>query len=321
MNHHPYNCEHLRPKRFARRCGSRVGGLRVAVVGGDEQEALYRRAANTLDIDLTYIKPFHRQSPNADSTELSAPTEDVIDDLLARTKECDVVTLGHDSRLVCYLDILEGAGRTLRPAAPAFRFASDLASARRVLRECGFDVVDDQWIDSGDSAAVQQFTRTHGWPVRLRPRPDAPSATDPSVVRPFTDLDEIWTSNNTHSWLLEACQPFASELVVTIARRPTGDVHPYPIAETSPERCPSRPVAAVVKRRAAPIATSIAHGIEATGLFTVTFLATPDGRLLIDKVATGPHHTADMECVGQPIRYVDHLRAILDRPVPSARSA
>lgn len=201
----------------------------------------------------------------------------------------------------------EAVGRTLRPESATIHFANDPLAVRHFLREGGFDIAEFQAITSGDGGAVLRFARHHGWPVCLRSTRGAQRRCDVRVVRPCTDLDQIWAKTAEEQWLVDAYEPLALELTVTIAQRPSGHRVVYPVYATDRSYRQPRQMSAEadpINDRATAIANSIVEGIDATGILTVKLLATRDGRLLVDDFAHGPYDVEETGVSGgeDPLR-------------------
>ena len=114
------------------------------------------------------------------------------------------------------------------------------------------------------------------------------------------------------------------ELVVVIARRPSGHRVAYPGLETvnadrrhlGPSKSTPTPPLTAERAAATAIAIAIADGIDATGIIAVEFLLAFDGRPFVNNILLGPHPHRD-PAIDPAItsQYENHLRAILDWPL------
>jgi len=286
----------------------------VGYVGGGEPARRFQLAAADLGIELVVLTPNPPQQPGA-AVDTSSPFDaDMLGELIARSA---VITLGHGCDHHTYSALLEAAGATLRPNRSTIRVAHDPLAARYVLQDCVFDFAEFEEIDSGDTEAVARFALHHGWPLRLRAA--RWGATGPAVhlLRPYSVLDEVWADRIGQLWLLEACQPLAPQLAVVIARRPSGHHLVCSLTATIEQDCRPRrtlPIAASIEERAIATATSIVDGLDATGVVTVKFLHSSDGRLLVDDITYGPQPHPMTDGPTDHRLYAAHLRAILDWP-------
>ncbi len=300
------------------RCDSATRTVPVGYVGGGEPARRFQQAAADLGIDLVVLTPDSAQ-PSETIGEASAPfAADTLGELIARSA---VIILGNGCDHRTYSALLEATGPTLRPNPATIRVAQDPLAARYVFQDCVFDFAEFEEIDSGDTEAVARFAQHHGWPVRLSAARWGTTEPDVHLLRPYSVLDEVWANSIGQLWLLEACEPLAPQLTVVIARRPSGHQFVCSVVATTAQvcqpRCPS-PDAVSIKERALATATSIVDGLDATGIVTVKFLHSHDGRLLVDDVTYGPEaHLAPGAATDQSL-YAVHLRAILDWPFDPA---
>ncbi len=268
----------------------------VGYVGGGEPARSCRRAAAELGIELVVVTP---------------------DELIAGFA---VVIVGPGCDRQGYTALLQTAGLTLRPNPSTIRVAHDPLAARYVLQESVYDFADFEEIDSGDTEAVQRFARQHGWPVRLRAAHGGTTAPAVHLLRPYTVLDQLWADTIGQLWLLEAHEPTATVVSVAIARRPSGQQVVCSVAANDGWGCRTRrplPLAASIANRAIATARSIVDGLDATGIVTVQFLRSHDGRLLVDDITYGPEGVPETDAATNHSLYALHLGAILDVPFDS----
>jgi len=290
----------------------------VGYVGGGEPARRFQQAAADLGIELVVHTPHPARACGATVDASNPLVADTLDELIVRSA---LIILGHGCDHRTYSALKEAAGPTLRPNPSTIRVAHDPLAARYVLQDCMFDFAEFEEIDSGDTEAVARFARHHGWPVRLRAA--SWGTTEPAVhlVRPYSRLDQVWADTFGQLWLLEACEPLAPQLCVVIARRPAGEQFVCSVIATDTQDCRPRrtvPVAATIAERAIATATSIVDGLDATGIVTVQFLHSRDGRLLVDDVTYGPEPGPATDATTIQARYAAHLRAILDWPLDAS---
>lgn len=246
-----------------------------------------RQAALELGVDLCVVAV-----PSGVVTSSAADQRpdchESLNDLIAFAARCDVVTFEPSALSAAQREILHAAGITLRPGPHAAALADSSATARKVLRECGFDVVPNP-----DCGAVDSPGRQHGNTAAVR-------RSSPAVT-----------------WV--------GELSVVIARRPSGfrvvypivypDVHPV-VGRIQHNPPPPAATPASTVKRAINAAISITDGIDATGIVTVEFLLDNDDRPLVNSVQFGrrlePQGISDPAYSSQ---FENHLRAILDWPL------
>jgi len=293
-----------------------MSSVPVGYMGEAEPAHRFREAAADLGIELIVLTPDPPSPPGAAEKALKPLGADTLEELIARS---GVVTLGHGCDHSTYAALVGAAGLALRPNPPTIRVAHDPLAARYVLQDCLFDFAEFEEVDSGDTEAVARFAQHHGWPVRLRAA--RWGTTEPAVhlLRPYSALDHVWGADVSGKlWLLEACEPLAPQLAVVIARRPSGQQLVCSVIETNEQDCrPQRrlPVTTSIATRSTATATAIVDGLDATGIVTVKFLLSSDGRLLVEDITYGPESNPATEPATDQSLYAIHLRAILDWPL------
>ena len=290
----------------------------VGYVGGGEPARRFQQAAVDLGIELVVLTPDPPQPSEAIGEASSPFAADTLGELIARSA---VITLGHGCDHRTYAALIEAGGPTLRPNRSTIRVAHEPLAARYVLQDCMVDFAEFEEIDSGDTEAVVRFAQHHGWPVRLSTARWGTTAPHVHLVRPYSVLDEMWAATIGQLWLLEASEPLAPQLAVVIARRPSGQQIVCSVNATNVKDCQQGrppPVTASFRERAIETATSIVDELGATGIVTVTFLRSHDGRLLVDDVTYGPEPHPVAGAVTDHSLYAIHLCAILDWPLDPA---
>ena len=284
----------------------------VGFVGGHASATRFERAARDLGIELIVFTPDWPEPLDEIGAMATRSTAATFDDLVTRSA---VITVDHGCDHQTYRDLMDAAGRKLRPSSSTIHLAHDPLAARYVFQDCGFSVAEFEEIDSGDDDAVERFGRRHGWPVRLIAPRWGPAEAAVHVVRPSSVLDQAWADSSGQLWLLEACEPAAPQLTVVIARRPSGEqiVNPVTVRPDQGGRPQHlQPVAAPIVECAIATAVSIADGLDATGVVTVKFVYGNDGRLLVDDFAIGPDVDPLLGVALDDSLVAVHLRAILD---------
>jgi len=282
----------------------------VGYVGGWEAAHRYQQAADDLDIEMVALISDAASRSGATAETSNFVAVERLDELIDR---CGVITLGHGCDEETYASLLHGAGPKLRPNPLTIRLTHDPLAARYHLQNGGYGVAEFEEVDSGDTDSVQRFALQHGWPVRLTAARWGTASPDVHLLRPYSLLDQVWTDRG-QPWLLEACEPSASQLTVVIARSPSGHhiVHPV-VATAHYDTQPYRrlPIAESISDRAIATAKSIVDGLDTIGISTVKFLHSSDGRLLVDDFTHGPEVVPPFGApVGNSL-YATHLRTIL----------
>ena len=137
------------------------------------------------------------------------------------------------------------------------------------------------------------------------------------------------------SLLVEEAVPFTRELAVLLARRPSGQVEVWPVAETVQDAgmcseviAPAPGLSQAAQAEARRIGTTVAEGLGVTGVLAVEMFAVespdpaggePTTRLYVNELAMRPHNSGHWTQDGAVTsQFAQHLRAVLDLPLGSA---
>ena len=137
------------------------------------------------------------------------------------------------------------------------------------------------------------------------------------------------------SLLVEEAVPFTRELAVLLARRPSGQVEVWPVAETVQDAgmcseviAPAPGLSQAAQAEARRIGTTVAEGLGVTGVLAVEMFAveSPDPAggepltcLYVNELAMRPHNSGHWTQDGAVTsQFAQHLRAVLDLPLGSA---
>ena len=141
-----------------------------------------------------------------------------------------------------------------------------------------------------------------------------------AIVRSAEDLGRLLSG----PCLTEDLVPFAKELAVIAARRPSGEVRTYPAVEmvfhptanlVEQLTCPAR-IDPEIEQAAQALARRTIEAYDVCGLLAVEMFLTADGELLINEVAPRPHNSGHQTIDSCPTsQFEQHLRAILDWPL------
>src|SRR5699024_9583095 len=122
-------------------------------------------------------------------------------------------------------------GVAVRPGAHALRHAQDKIVMRTALTELG--VPCPRWAPVRDLTELAAFGAETGWPVVVK---TARGGYDGKGVRVVASAEEArdWLAGLApgDALLAEEHVPFTRELAVLLARRPSGEVRAWPVAQT-----------------------------------------------------------------------------------------
>jgi 5-(carboxyamino)imidazole ribonucleotide synthase len=241
-----------------------------------------------------------------------------LDDLLAFSAGCDVVTFDHEHVPGPHLAALEQAGVVVRPGAAALHFAQDKLAMRDRLTELG--VPCPRYAPVDGLGEVTAFAVDSGWPVVLKAVRGGYDGRGVWVCGTPEDAAEVLT--HAVALMVEEHVGFERELAALVARSPHNQGAAYPVVQTVQRDGVCREVLAPAPhlpvpraREAERLALELAEALGVTGLLAVELFETPGG-LLVNELAMRPHNSGHWTIDGaRTSQFEQHLRAVLDLPL------
>lgn len=243
------------------------------------------------------------------------------DDIAKLGRACRVVTLENEFVDAAALAAVEAAGTPVRPGSASLAQVQDKALQKAMLRDAHIPVPRFAVAETpGDLAALG---RDFGWPYLLKARTlgydgygNATCASEDEAVEAFGRL------NRGEGVLVEEFVDFRRELAVMVARRPSGEVIPYPVVETRQQDhvCHEVLVPAPIDPHQWEVAEEIgieaAHTANAIGVMGIEMFALNDGSVLVNELAPRPHNSGHYTIEAcQTSQFENHLRGVLDLPL------
>ena len=299
----------------------------VAVIGGGQLARMMAPAATALGITLRVLVESDEASAAAPAHEtvVGLPTDpEAVRRLLAGPRP-DVVTWEHEHIPAEVFEACEAAGVPARPGLQALRYAQDKLEMRRRMDELGLP--NPAWREVRTLEDVADFLAEHGGEAVLKTARGGYDGKGVRVVRDAADARD-WidaAAQGGPRLLVERKVPFARELAVQIARRPSGEAVLWPVVESiqrdgvcSEVTAPAPALDPTLARQAEGIARTIAAELDVTGVLAVE-LFEADGGLLINELAMRPHNSGHWTIDGAVTsQFEQHLRAVLDLPLGDA---
>jgi 5-(carboxyamino)imidazole ribonucleotide synthase len=288
----------------------------VGVIGGGQLARMMIPPAVALGIEVRVLA----EAPDASARLAATAVGDYRDErtVLEFARGCDVITFDHEHVPQAVLQALVAAGSAVHPGPDALLYAQDKLMMRERLSQLGVPQPDWARVQSADELAA--FLADHGGRAVVKtPR----GGYDGKGVRVVADAHEAddWLADGP--LLAEELVSFRRELAQLIARRPSGPSRIWPLVETVQRGgvcaeviAPAPQASDAVERAAAEIATTVANGLQVTGVLAVELFESTDGRVLVNELAMRPHNsghvTIDASVTSQ---FEQHLRAVLDWPL------
>ena len=314
-----------------------MGNYTVAVVGGGQLARMMSQQATALGVRLRTLV----------ESESGSTAQVVPDSIVGHAKDetaireicrgADVLTFEHEHVDDAQLQRLVDEGMAVRPAPWSLLYAQDKLAMRARVAELGVEV--PRWADVRSAADLTAFGERVGWPVVVK---TTRGGYDGKGVRVAHRADDVadWLADldagavtvdglggeGGDALLAEELVPFTRELAVLVARRPSGEVRPWPVVETvqvdgvcSEVVAPAPGLSAEAARHAQEMAVRIAEGLDVTGVLAVEMFCVEgaDGvQLSVNELAMRPHNSGHWTIEGSVTsQFEQHLRAVLVLPL------
>ncbi|WP_423918467.1 5-(carboxyamino)imidazole ribonucleotide synthase [Frigoribacterium sp. 2-23] len=296
---------------------------RVGVIGGGQLARMMVPPAVHLGIDIRVLAENEGSSAAIAATAVGDYHD--VDTVLAFARDVDVVTFDHEHVPQRVLRALVDAGVAVHPSPEALFVAQDKIVMRQRLTELGLPVPD--WAAVHDPAELGAFLAEHGGQAVVKTARGGYDGKGVRVVRASSDADDWFAAlaedGNGGALLVEELVSFRRELAQLVARRPSGQIVPWPVVETVQRDgvcaevfAPAPDSIGRVADVAEQIAYTVAESLGVTGVLAVELFETDDERLLINELAMRPHNTGHWSIDGSTTsQFEQHLRAVLDLPL------
>jgi 5-(carboxyamino)imidazole ribonucleotide synthase len=211
----------------------------------------------------------------------------------------------------------------VRPSAATVAVVQDKALQKALLRDANLPV--PRFEVASAPGELEALGRDLGWPLVLKSRTlgydgygNATCADPGQAADAFARLDR------GDGVLVEEFVPFARELAVMVARRPSGETVPYPVVETRQrdhvchEVLVPAPIDPSDAERAEDLAVGAAVAAGALGVMGVELFALDGGATLVNELAPRPHNSGHYSIEAcETSQFENHLRGVLDLPLGS----
>lgn len=294
----------------------------VAVVGGGQLARMMQESAIALGIELRAL--VEARDGSTGQVVVGAPVGEPDDPaaVAALVRSADVLTFEHEH---VPQSLLAGLPPTLsvNPPPAALRFAQDKLAMRERLRELG--VPCPRWARLEGPDDLTRFGEEVGWPVIVKTPVGGYDGHGVRVARGPGTVDD-WFREVDGPLLAEEKVPFSSEVAALLARRPSGEIRSWPVAQTiqaggvcSAVIAPAPLLTSDAARQAREIGEAIARELGVTGVLAVEMFVVEDGagqRVLVNELAMRPHNSGHWTIDGSVTsQFEQHLRAVLDLPL------
>ena len=295
--------------------------LRVGVIGGGQLARMMIAPAVEMGIDLRVLAEAEGMSARLAATAVGDYRDEAT--VLAFAKDVDVITFDHEHVPQPVLRALVDAGVAVHPGPDALRFAQDKLEMRARLAEIGAPQPD--WAAVHDAVELQAFLDDHGGRAVVKTPRGGYDGKGVRVVSSGTEADDWFADFHGGPILVEELVDFTRELAQQVARRPSGEMVPYPVVETvqrdgvcSEVFAPAPKASERLVEVAARLAMQIAEGLGVTGMLAVELFETPGvgPGFQVNELAMRPHNSGHWSMDGAVTgQFEQHVRAVLDLPL------
>lgn len=295
----------------------------IGVIGGGQLARMMVPPAVALGLDLRVLAETAGSSAALAATAVGDYRDAAT--VLGFAADVDVVTFDHEHVPQDVLARLVAAGIPMHPRPGALEVAQDKIVMRQRLAALGVPI--PAWAEARDRANLEAFLEANGGAAVVKTPRGGYDGKGVRVIRAADEADD-WLADGPV--LAEELVDFRRELAQLVARRPSGEVAAWPLAETvqrdgvCAEVTAPAPDAGPLLAAARDLATVVAEGLDVTGVLAVELFETTDGRLLVNELAMRPHNSGHWSIDGAVTsQFEQHLRAVLDLPLgdPSPTAA
>lgn len=293
--------------------------LTVGVIGGGQLARMMIPAAMQLGVELRVFAESEGSPSRLSATHIGDSTN--VQEVLRFAEGVDAVTFDHEHVPPMVLTALVEAGIAVRPGPSALLYAQDKLLMRQKLSELGLPV--PEWAAVSTEAELDAFIDAHGGAAVVKTPRGGYDGKGVRVVRRGHEAIDWFEAPATGALLVEELVDFRRELAQSVARRPSGEIMPWPVVESVQSNGVCAEVIAPAPRStgkladvAAEIAITVAQELDVTGVLAVELFETSDDRLLVNELAMRPHNTGHWTIEGSTTsQFEQHLRAVLDLPL------
>ncbi len=299
----------------------RQTGPVVAVIGGGQLARMMQESAIALGIRLKALVEASGGSTGRVVVDSSVGEASDMGAVEALVEDADVLTFEHEHIPQELLAALPGS-LSIQPSAAALLYAQDKLAMRERLGELSIPC--PRWARLEGPEDLAAFGDEVGWPVIVKTPVGGYDGHGVRVVEDAHGVDDWF--DRAGVLLGEERVEFVGELAALLARRPSGEIRSWPVAQTIQEHgvcsivtAPAPDLDPEVARRAREIGETIARELDVTGVLAVEmFLVDHDGRqdVLVNELAMRPHNSGHWTIDGSVTsQFEQHLRAVLDLPL------
>lgn len=308
-----------------------VTGPKIGVIGGGQLARMMAPAATELGLELQVLA----ESDDVCATRAVpyAPVGDYrdFDTLREFARGVDVLTFDHEHVPTDFLQRLIADGVNVQPRPGALVHAQDKLEMRKAVDRLGLP--NPTWAEVKTLNELLVFGEETGWPVVLKtPRGGYDGKgvlvlddADQARHQAATWFDQLSERTDFSSLLVEEKVPFTRELSALVARRDSGEVRAWPVAESIQVNsvcdeviAPAPGLSEDLMRAATAAAVQVATELDVTGVMAAELFEVPGSAagFMVNEFAMRPHNSGHWTQDGSVTsQFEQHLRAVANLPL------
>ncbi len=308
-----------------------VTGPKIGVIGGGQLARMMAPAATELGLELQVLA----ESDDVCATRAVpyAPVGDYrdFDTLREFARGVDVLTFDHEHVPTDFLQRLIDDGVNVQPRPGALVHAQDKLEMRKAVDRLGLP--NPTWAEVKTLNELLVFGEETGWPVVLKtPRGGYDGKgvlvlddADQARHQAATWFDQLSERTDFSSLLVEEKVPFTRELSALVARRDSGEVRAWPVAESIQVNsvcdeviAPAPGLSEDLARAATAAAVQVATELDVTGVMAAELFEVPGSAagFMVNEFAMRPHNSGHWTQDGSVTsQFEQHLRAVANLPL------
>lgn len=306
-------------------------GPKIGVIGGGQLARMMAPAATEIGLELQVLA----ESADVCATRAVpyAPVGDYRDFDALRTfaRGVDVLTFDHEHVPTDFLQRLIDEGVNVQPRPGALVHAQDKLEMRKAVDRLGLP--NPAWAEAKTLDDLLAFGEETGWPVVLKtPRGGYDGkgvmvldGAEQAREEAASWFDQLPKRTDFSSLLVEEKVPFTRELSALVARRDSGEVRAWPVAESIQVNsvcdeviAPAPGISADLAEAATAAAVQVATELGVTGVMAAEVFEVPgsDAGFMVNEFAMRPHNSGHWTQDGSVTsQFEQHLRAVADLPL------
>lgn len=308
-----------------------VTGPKIGVVGGGQLARMMAPAATELGFELQVLA----ESADVCATRAVpyAPVGDYRDFETVRefARGLDVLTFDHEHVPTDFLQQLIDEGVNVQPRPGALVHAQDKIEMRRAVDRLGLP--NPAWAEVKTLDELLAFGSEIGWPLVLKtPRGGYDGkgvmvldSTEEAGQKAAPWFDQLPARTDFSSLLAEEKVPFTRELSALVARRDSGEVRAWQVAESIQVNSvcdevlvPAPGLSPEVAQAATAAAVQVATELDVTGVMAAELFEVPGSPagFMVNEFAMRPHNSGHWTQDGAVTsQFEQHLRAVANLPL------